>query len=81
MILETFTFYTFLLVFTVDEMRNISNKYQSPSNLPTQIFLHKRFYNPPSFGKKVGAVHRKSFKNDEEYFFFHLKSPFCSQDI
>ena len=35
-------FTTFLLVFTVDEMCNISNKYQPPSNLAKYKYFCKR---------------------------------------
>ena len=55
-------FTTFLLVFTVDEVCNISNKYQPPNNFSKiSILLHKRLYIPPSLRNKVGVFLCKRF--------------------
>ena len=46
----------------MDEVCYISNKIQPPNNLANgQYFYTKKLYIPPSFGKKTGALHRKSF--------------------
>ena len=55
-------FTTFLLVFTVDEMCNISNKYQPPSNLAKYKYFCKRdVISLLHFEKKNGVLHRKRF--------------------
>ena len=55
-------FTTFLLVFTVDEMCNISNKYQPPSNLAKYKYFCKRdVISLLHFEKKIGVLHRKRF--------------------
>ena len=68
-------FTTILLVFTVDKVCNISNKYQSPSNLPTHntlILLSKRLYNLLSFEKNVGTLHWKHLPKHPLFTIFSL---------
>ena len=55
------------LVFTVDELCYISQKYQPPS-----IFLHKKMY-PSIISEKIGALHRNRFS---KHTLFTTFSPF-----
>ena len=55
-------FTTFLLVFTVNEVCYISNKYHPPNNLTKHQYFYRRDLIPLfHFEKKIGAVHRVHF--------------------
>ena len=59
----------------MDEVCNISNKYQLPSNIPKQYLL-KRHYLPHSFGKKLALSITNDFQNIHFFRHFHyFRSP------
>ena len=66
-------FTTHLLVITMDEVFNISEKYQPPSNIPNQWYLYTRhFVSLFHFKKKIDAVYRKWFSKHSCFTTFSL---------
>ena len=72
-LLETSTFSTCRLVFTVDEVCYILNKYQPPNNLEKYQYFYTRNLYPSFISKKIGAVHCKHFS---EHSIFQMNSDF-----
>ena len=63
-LLETFTFYLIFTSFTVDEVSNISNKYQPPNNLAKcQYFYTRDFASLLHFEKKLALSIPNIFRN------------------
>ena len=54
-------FTTFLLVLTMDEVCNISNKYWHPKKLGKYYFFTQQTHSPPSFRNEIHAVCHKCF--------------------
>ena len=72
-LLKTFTFHPSLLIFTVVEVCNITNKNQSPSNLAKYQYFYTRDFIYPSFiSEKIGALHRRGFSKHPLFTTFSL---------
>ena len=75
MLLETFTFYPIFTSFHsgLDEVCYISNKYQPLDNLAKHLYFYTRdFISLYNFGKKLEALHRKTFSEHPLFSTFSL---------
>ena len=71
-LLETSTLYTFLLVFTVEEVCYIWNKYQPPNNLSKyQYFCKRNFLSLLHFEEKLSLSIANIFRSNHFLLLFH----------